>query len=224
MQTATGLKEQTMNRKPGYHPALQIAARIISFIFHPLFIPVYIIFFYLHFNPAAPFFDPWDKTLIMIRAGVMYVMFPLVTVLLLKAVGFIQSIYLRTQKDRIVPYIACGLFYFWMWYVLRNQSMFTDELVLLSLAIFLASSGGLLANTYLKVSMHAISMGILITYIYQLAMRTDAHFGFWISVAFLIAGLVCTARMITSDHDAKEIYWGLAIGIMGQVLAYWVVF
>ena len=224
MQSTAELKQTTLEKRPDFHPALQWAAKIISVLFHPLFVPVYIIFFYVHLNPAAPFFDPWDKTRLMMSSVVMYTFFPLVTVLLLKGVGFIQSIYLRTQKDRIIPYIACGLFYFWMWYVLRNQSVFTEELVLLSLAVFIASSGGLIANSYLKVSMHSISMGLMVTYIYQLAMRTDAHYGYWLSIALFIAGLVCSARMVTSDHDQKEIYWGLGIGIVGQLMAYWIVY
>ena len=80
------------------------------------------------------------------------------TVLLAKALGFLQSVHLKTQKERIIPYIACGIYYFWMWYVLRNQPQFSREVVILSMAIWIAASLGLLANIYMKVSMHAISM------------------------------------------------------------------
>ena len=78
----------------------------------------------------------------------MYSFFPLVTVLLAKGLGFLDSIYLKTQKERIIPYIACGVYYFWMAYVLRNQPEFSKEVVQLSMAIFIASSLGLLVNIY----------------------------------------------------------------------------
>lgn len=224
MQGTAELKQEGMKKGSGFHPSLQWAAKVISIVFHPLFVPVYIIQFYLHLSPTAPFLDPWDKTRLTLSSLVMYSLFPLVTILLAKALGFVQTVFLKTQKDRIIPYIACGLYYFWMWYVLRNQSVYAQELVLLSLAIFISASGGLIANSYLKVSMHAISMGVMVTYIYQLALRTDANFGIWISLAFFIAGLVSTARMINSDHNQKEIYWGLAIGIVGQIAAYWIVY
>ena len=43
-----------------------------------------------------------------------------------------------------------------------------------------------------------------------LALTQSVSFGVYISVALLIAGLVCTARFIVSDHTQKEIYGGLA--------------
>ena len=205
-----------------YHPILRFLARVVSVLFHPLFIPVYISAFVLYYTPLFPGFAPADKWLLLLRFLVMYSLFPLVTVLLAKGLGFIDSIYLRTTKDRIIPYVACGLYYFWMWYVLRNQLEFPREMVTLALGIFLASSGGLVLNAYLKVSMHAISMGVMIAFIYTLALSVDANFGYYLSLITLVTGLVCTARLINSDHTPAEVYVGLGVGILGQLIAYWV--
>ena len=153
---------------------------------------------------------------------VMYALFPFVTILLAKGLGFVQSIYLKTQKDRIIPYVACGLYYFWMWYVLRNQTETPKPLVQLSLAIFLASSLGLMANSYLKVSMHAIAVGVMVSFMLLLGFSSDANMGFYISVALLITGMVCTARLINADHWPIEVYLGLLLGIAGQLAAYYI--
>jgi hypothetical protein len=207
-----------------YHPVIRTAARVVSVVFHPLFIPVYITAFVLYYTPVFPGFAPEDKGLLLVRFAVMYTLFPLVTVLLAKGLGFIQTIYLSTQKDRIIPYVACGLYYFWMWYVLKNQPEFPREMVMLALAIFLVSSGGLVLNSYMKVSMHALSLGVMITFVYLLSLAVDANLGFYISIATLITGLVCTARLINSDHHPVEVYAGLALGIVGQMIAYWITF
>jgi hypothetical protein len=95
-----------------FHPVLQIAAKVISVIFHPLFIPVYISCFLLYYTPLFPQFTDDNKLLLLLRFLIMYTVFPLVTILLAKGLGFVQSIYLRTQKDRIIPYVACGMYYF----------------------------------------------------------------------------------------------------------------
>jgi hypothetical protein len=92
--------------------------------------------------------------------------------------------------------------------------------VVLTLAIFLASSGGLLANSYFKVSMHAISVGVMLTYMMLLGFLLAVPFGFFIAVALLVTGAVCTARLVHSDHYPIEVYAGLAIGILAQLLAY----
>jgi hypothetical protein len=105
-------------------------------------------------------FTEWEKTIFVARFGVMYTFFPLVSVLLMKALKFISSIELKTQRDRIIPYVVCMIYYWWMWYVLHNQPQYPNEFVQLSLAIFLASIGGLIANISMKVSMHAIAAGV----------------------------------------------------------------
>ena len=150
------LQEAPRSSFPPQPKPIRAAANIISYIFHPLFVPVYICWFLLTVQPHLfGNFTPTGKIITLVRFIVMYSFFPLVTILLAKALGFVQSIYLRTQKDRIIPYIACGLYYFWMWRVLRNQPEFAQEVVVLSLAIWIAASLGLLANIPMKVSMHA---------------------------------------------------------------------
>ena len=216
---SVNLPLENSSSKESFHPAIRIAARVISVVFHPLFIPVYISWFLIFINPLFPAIDAGDKWILLIRFVVMYTVFPLVTVLLAKALGFVESIYLRTQKDRIIPYIVCGIYYFWMWYVLKSQPEFPRYFVMLSLAIFIASFVGLIANSFMKVSMHTISVGVMITFILLLAFLTDVNYGFYIGIAFLLAGAVCTARLINNDHYPIEVYAGLVIGIVSQLVA-----
>jgi hypothetical protein len=158
----------------------------------------------------------------MISFTVNYTVLPLVTILLAKGLGFVKSIQLHTQKDRIIPYVATGVFYFWIWYVFKNQS-FPKEIIMFSLAVFLASSLGLIFNSYLKVSMHTIAAGVVITLMVLLGLFSDDNLGPYISIAFLLAGLVCTARLINSDHHPIEVYSGLLIGMAAQLIAYFFV-
>ena len=146
-------------------------------------------------------------------------MFPLFTILLLKALGFIKSIYLKTQQERIVPYIICMVYYWWMWYVLHNQPAYTKECITLSLAIFLCSIGGLMANISMKISMHAMAAGIMVAFVILLGFSQDSDFGVYISLSILLTGLICSARLIDSDHTTQEIYWGLFVGIASILVA-----
>jgi len=200
-------------------PPVRIAARIISYLFHPLFIPVYLAWLIVR-SQSYLFgsFTEWEKTIFIVRFGVMYSFFPLVSVLLMKALRFISSIHLRTQRDRIIPYVVCMIYYWWMWYVLHHQPV-PDEFIQLSLAIFLASIGGLMANISMKVSMHAIAAGVMAAFVLLLGFTQDLNFGTYISGSLLLAGAICTARFIDSDHTPKEIYVGLLIGVGALLLA-----
>lgn len=200
--------------------AVRIAAKIISYVFHPLFIPVFLSWLVVKTQSFLfGSFSDWEKTIFIARFGVMYTMFPLVSVLLMKALGFVSSIHLRTQRDRIIPYVTCMIYYWWMWYVLQNQPEYPKEFIILSLAIFLASIGGLMANINMKVSMHAIAAGVMTSFVMLLGFSQSSEFGVFISISILLAGLICTARFIDSDHTAKEIYVGLFIGIGSLLLA-----
>jgi len=215
------LEEISLAEKPPVSPWLAWPAKILSVIFHPLFIPMYVAAFMVYAQPYLfAGFSDWDKRLVMVRFGVMYAFFPLVSVLLLKALGFISSIYLRTQRDRIIPYIICGIYYFWMWYVLKNQTEFPPTVVAFALAVFLCSSVGLIANNYFKVSMHAMALGTMVTFMFGVAFILALPLLAWMGLAVFVTGLVCTSRLLIADHTGFEIYAGLAIGILTQLVAF----
>ena len=218
----SGLQEITNSPMPTQPVFLRLLARIISYIFHPLFVPVYLVAFLVYIQPYLySGFSIWEKKIILIQAFVMYTFFPLITVGLLKALKLIHSIYLKTQRDRIIPYMACGVWYFWAWWVRYNLPGTPKELVSFSFAVLLTSSIGLIANIYMKVSMHAMAMGVVGTIMILMGFSQDISFTVFTSVTLLITGLVCTARLIASDHTPKEIYTGLFIGIISQLIAHW---
>lgn len=202
-----------------FHPVIRTAAKIISYIFHPLFIPVYVGWFFIRELRLFSGLDEWRQTLLLIQFFVNYTLLPLVTVLIAKGVGFIDSIYLKTQRDRIIPYIAVMIFYFWIWYVFRNQGA-PKEAVLFSLAAFLSVCFGVFVNSFFKASMHALSLGVVITLLILLSLNSSINFGPYVSIGLLLAGLVCTARLVLNDHKPFDVYAGLLLGALAQVIAW----
>ncbi len=201
-------------------PVTRFIAKIISYIFHPVFVPVYIILFLLYVQPVAfAGVSAMNKQWVLLQAILMYGFFPLVTVFLLKALKFINSVFLDTQRDRIIPFVICNIWYFWIWYVWKNLPGSPKEIIILSMAIFLGSAFGLMANIYMKISMHAIAMGVTVGFMTFFSLTQSAHPGIYISLTFLTAGLVCSARFIASDHASKEIYGGLLAGISALLVA-----
>jgi hypothetical protein len=214
-----GLKEEEKADLPPLPRSIKLSAKAISYIFHPVFVPVYMVIYMVWFHPYlfAGFFS-FDKSRVVIMAIMMYCFFPLVTVLLLKALKFIDTVLLENQKDRIIPLIACGIWYFWVWYVWRNLPEYPATAVQLSLGIWISVSLALLANIRMKVSLHAISMGVLITFFFGLAYSQYVRVSGILSCAILITGLVCTSRFIVSNHTEKEVYTGLFIGVLSMLL------
>ena len=217
------LKEVSIPERPRQPLPIQLSAKFISYVFHPLFIPLYITYFIIQIRSyQLAGINDWINLRILLQVFVNCTFLPLASILLLRALNFIDSVFLRTQRDRIIPYIICMIFYFWNWYVFKNNHEIKD-LVSVSMAIFNASVLGFLVNISMKVSMHAISVGVMTTFVALLAFSDSSSFSFYLSIAVLIAGIVCTSRLIVSDHSQKEIYYGFLIGILSQLAAHYFV-
>lgn len=212
------------NNETGIHPSPGIAGKIFagffSYLFHPVIIPVYISLFLLYVHPSAfSGFSEADKKQTLLIVLLNLVFFPLFSVLLMKAVGFIDSIYLHTRKDRIIPYIAAGIFFFWAYTVFKEQTRYPLVFTAFVLGIFLASSVALIANIYFKISMHAIGMGGVLGF-FLILFYTNAMLMTWpLSLALLITGLVCSARLLINRHEPFDIYTGLLVGMVTQFVA-----
>jgi len=198
---------------------VRLFGHLVSFIFHPLFIPSYIASFLIYVDPYA--FAELDAKRRLFK--LFFVVFsttflPLFSVLLMKQLGFIKSLFLRDQKDRIIPYIVCMIFYFWAWYVAKNLHD-NPAFIAMLLAVFLSCIAGMMVNIYYKISMHGIAAGALFVLFLWMAFSGHLATGIYLSAAILITGLVCTARFIVSDHNSFEIYSGLLVGGLCQLVA-----
>ena len=217
------LKKMSLPESTSHPTWLRAVAQVFSYIFHPLFIPLYLTYLIIEVRSYQfSGLDDWNRLTRLLQVFVNCTFLPLVSVLLLRGLKFIDSIFLKTQKDRIAPYIICMIFYFWNWYVFKNNHEVKD-IVSMSMAVFNASVFGFLINISFKVSMHAIAMGVMSTFIALLALSDTAGFTLYLSLALLISGIVCTARMIVSDHTQKEIYFGFFIGAFSQLAAHYFV-
>jgi len=217
------LKEVSMPETPQQPLLIQRLGKFISYVFHPLFIPVYLTYFILTVRSYQfPGISEKDRFFNLLLVIVSYSFVPLMCMLLLRALNFIDSILLKTQKDRIIPYVICMTFYFSVWYYYKKNH-FVDDLQSMSMAVFNASVFGFLVNIIMKVSMHAIAMGVMCTFIALLAFTDSSSFSLYLAITVLIAGIVCTSRLIVSDHSPKEIYYGFLIGVFSQLAAHYFV-
>lgn len=198
----------------------KIFGHFISVIFHPVFVPIYVIWFLLTQHPDAfNGFSLAAKSQTLLISALNLVFFPLLSVVLLKALGFISSIHLTQQRDRIIPLIACGIFYFWTYIVFKEQHQYPALLRIFLLGIFLASSLALIVNIYQKISLHAVGVGGWIGFFIIIALQKSMLMTWPLALSILIAGAVCSARMMVSNHTPKELISGLATGILTQLIA-----
>ena len=203
--------------------AINIVAKIISYVLHPLFIPTYI-FFWLTWHFPTEFAGITKTGLLFKKISVFWLtaFFPAFSVFISWRLKFIESIFLRTQKDRIFPYIITMIFYWWMWYLSRGLPDQPVVLKFFYFGIFLTTVFGLIINNFIKISMHAIGAGSFLAFIILTCLIYHTLLGVDIMIATLLAGLICTARLLLNHHSTAEIYAGLIVGILCQLLGVWI--
>ncbi len=216
--------QENINSVPmvyGRWSVVSILAQVFSVVFHPLFIPFYVIGFLINYHPSYfSGFSFYSKFEIMRSVFVNTIIFPAFALLVMKGLGFVKSILLHTQQDRIGPYLANMIFYFWMARVFFNfKPDLTPVLAVFMTGVFLTTAVALIANIFSKISMHAIGCGGMLG-IFIIIMNSNSMLMTWpLSIALLITGLVCTSRLIVSNHTPKEIYLGLFVGLICQFAA-----
>jgi hypothetical protein len=215
---------QSEIQQPRQNVLLTVFAKIISYVFHPLFIPTYIFLFLMYQVPYEfAGIDPWKLKMRLFGLFWLTAFFPAFSVFLLWRLKFSESIYLRNQKERIVPFVITMFFYWWMYYLSRN---FTDQPIVLKffyLGTFVASAVGLVLNNFFKISLHGIGIGGALAAVVLFAMHYGLPLGISMSVTTLITGIVCTSRFLVSDHTQGEVYSGLLVGAVCQLGAYYFV-
>ena len=212
------------NTPSPYHPLLRFMAKVVSYIFHPLFVPTYIFLLLMLLVPYEfAGITPWQLKLRLFSVFWLTAFFPAFAVFLLWRLKFSESIFLRTQKERIIPYIITMFFYWWMHYLSRN---FADQPAVLKFfytGIFMATAAGLVLNNYYKISLHGMGMGGASMAIVLFAFYYHQPMGLFIAGALLLTGIVSTSRFLISDHSQKELYMGLLVGALCQAVAYFFV-
>lgn len=199
-----------------------IIARVVSYIFHPALIPTYVAFLlvWVQQKEYVQMFTERDVNSWLFNIFLSTFFFPVIFVLLLRALKFIDSIHLNDAKSRIVPLIGAMIFYFWCNEIFRNieTNFFIKAYVLGS---FWGIIVVFLTNIILKVSMHtsamggAIGMAILQLIIYPSLMNLLIFLA-----VLLLAGIVGTSRLHLKAHSPKELWIGYALGIGVQIMAY----
>lgn len=220
---------------------IRVASHILSYIMHPLFIIVYVLCYIMLANPYIfGFSGPKAQGLVLISILTISVMFPLIAILMMKALGLISSFEMPDKKERIGPLIITGLFYMWLYVNVRNNDNIPSALSFFILGTTIAVFLALIINSFTKISLHSIAAGGFLSG--MLFITFGWSYGFidipipflglewrWsdrmimVTVAIL-SGAIGSARLFLKAHTPDEIYGGYIVGILAQMIAYRIFF
>ena len=193
---------------------------IISYIFHPLFIPIggTILYFLI-----APYSTLEMQSGNILPIFILTVIIPIIFFLILKNLGVISSIFLPTLQERKYPlYISCILFLMILYKVIPNN--YVHELFYFFTGLLTATGTALiLLFLKFKTSIHLLGMGSILMFMVGLSIHFETNITLAISLFTLFSGLVATSRLYLKAHSINELLIGFLIGCCSQliILKYW---
>ncbi len=193
---------------------------IVSYLFHPLFIPVggTVLYFLI-----APYSTLEIQSGNILPIFILTVIIPIIFFLILKNLGIINSIFLPTLQERKYPlYISCVLFLMILYKVIPNN--YVQELFYFFTGLLTATATALiLLFLKFKTSMHLLGMGSILMFMIGLSIHFEVNITLGISLFTLFTGLVATSRLYLKAHSKPELLIGFLVGLCSQliILKYW---
>lgn len=195
---------------------MKIFLKAISFIFHPLFIPIAGTLAYFAITPKYNSLELQSGNILPIF--ILTVIIPIITYFILLNLNIVSSIFMPTVKERIYPVlIHIILLFLIILKVIPNN--YIDELYYFFVGLIISSLATLLLVILrMKISMHLMGMGNLFMFLVCLSIHFEKNITLGLSIFTLVIGLVATSRLYLKAHSKPELLVGFFIGLLAQLL------
>ena len=188
--------------------------KLISYILHPIFIPLYITILYIRIFKQILTDELSEYLLSLIIIGTLAL--PLLTIFLLLNTKLINSILLETQKERIIPIISTGI-YIYVTAKLLMAGNLNSPLNSYLIGIVVTLSWILIFSRRMKISLHTAAISSALGFLIYLSNIFLIDLQPLIIVFIITLGFISTARIKLEAHTYKEIAIGILFGIVPQL-------
>lgn len=207
---------------------MNVSARIISYVFHPLLMGTYLLALMIFLLPAA--LNPINSDSRLLFLGLFFTItfvLPVIMISFLKIFGSIHSYTMESRQERVLPFFMIAILYASFTYMLTyNGRMDLSDNVLKFLLIIdgLVLTGALITLFY-KISIHAVGMMGLAGILIPLNKESDNELLFWATIGVVVlAGIVMSARLQLNAHTPRQVLIGalsgFLIGFFGIILLF----
>jgi hypothetical protein len=192
-------------------------AKIITFIFHPLLMPLYgmiiifaapTLFGYLPFN---------IKKLLFLIMLVNNVLLPISLLPFFVQRGIISSYSISERKERNIPLILTTVLYGTTSYIIFRFPIpaFLKSYIFSTACLAMVVT---LINFKWKISLHSVAAGALIALVLILSVKMLTSLQWYMIAAFIVAGLTLSSRLKLNIHNPQQVWLGLLTGFSGLTL------
>jgi len=206
---------------------MKLFAKIISWVFLPLFAPIYALVIALYIPALDTDFlqrnslynHPAEvKFAILLMFLLFCVMAPSIVIVFMRMQGMLSSVMLDNRKERYIPALATIVSGIGLVYMVSTKANPSVPGYYFMMGIAVGSLVTVVLCTLItfryKISLHAAGMGILCGFLMAYFSEMKIYYLSIVVVAFLLSGVVMSMRMALGAHDLRQSLYGYAIGFV----------
>lgn len=193
----------------------------ISFVFHPLIMPLLGVLFY--FSKTPRFIPDAVMKAKVFSIIILTIILPILLFFLLKTINKVDTIYLKSTRERLIPLlINCIIITLILLRVLPPNEII--ELYYFFLGILCSTLACfILAVFKIKASIHMIAASGFFMFAVALGVHYKININGTIALMMIILGAIATSRLHLNAHTNQELVIGMFTGFFPQFifLNYW---
>lgn len=201
---------------------MNLLLKSVSFIFHPIIMPLLAVIFYFSKSPRYLPFEVISAKVISLF--ILTILLPILSYFLLKTLGRTQTIYLKTTKERVIPLaINAVIILLILKRVLPNNQI--PELYFFFIGTLISTITCLvLAFAKFKASIHMIAISGVFMFAVALSIHFSININGSLALMAVITGAIATSRLHLKAHTPIELLFGFCIGFIPQIILmnYWI--
>jgi len=199
----------------------QRAARIISYLFHPLLMPMYGILVITFSGTYAGIADLRELRFInMVVFGLTFAM-PAAFIPLYLYIRLVRHVEMEERRERLVPYGITLVFYLTAYLLIREvpvSRVYQEFMLSACLTLF----GVFIVSFFWKISAHMAGLGGVAALVISLSIILEAELMLYLMIAVISAGLAAYARLRMNAHTPLQVYSGFMLGFVTVVLVFFI--
>lgn len=203
---------------------MKIAAQTISWVFLPLFMPIYGLLIAMYIpSLEESFFQeetmywlaPFQKVLILAMYFVFSVLVPGISLLIMRNRNQISTIEMDDKSERKIPIVITAIYCAFLGIILLVRApngVLPDAIYALPWGGFVSIVLAGFITKYDKISLHALGAGMLFGFLIAYY-QTQFEFSIWpIIASAVVSGLVMSSRMYLQKHNLFQSISGFLLG------------
>lgn len=204
-----------MMKEPPVNNTGDLIAKVISTIFHPLFIPLYGMILILSAPTLIGYIPFTVKKILVLIILINNVVIPLSLLPFFRYRQIISSWSMENRKERNMPLLTASFFYATTVYMIYRLQIphFIKAFIIATAFLSIIVT---VINFWSKISVHGVSTGMMIGLVILLSIKMQVPLTWYVNGTVLTGGLVLTSRLWLKAHTQWELWSGFFLGVIGS--------